>query len=101
MAIPASWTIHTWWSETAPNASKGIARIQIPGISMDGRNRIDVREWHPVVFHAPTQDEARARAVAWIEDEIEKAEAKANRPKKGGRPKKTENAIDELPEEAL
>lgn len=101
MSILASWTIHTWWSETAPSNSKGMARIQIPGISVDGNRRVDVREWHPVIFHAPTQDEARARANAWIDDEVAKAESKANRPRKGGRPKKGENTVEELPEEAL
>lgn len=52
----------------------------------------------PVVYRAPTRDEARARAQAHWDAEIEKAEARANRPKKGGRPKKTE-APSELPDD--
>lgn len=90
-SIPASWTVHTWWSETAPHASKGIARIQVPG-------RKGGVDWSPVIFNAPTQDEARARAIAWIEEEFAKVEAKANRPRKGGRPKKSETA-SELPDD--
>lgn len=92
--IPASWTIFTWWSETAPSNSKGLARIQIPGHK-------GAADWNAVIFHAPSEDEAKARAVAWIEAEVAKAEAKANRPKKGGRPKKSAEPVDELPPEAL
>lgn len=83
-----SWTVHTWFSETAPANSRGLARIQIPGRG----GKVD---WSPVVICAPTQDEARVRANQWIADEVAKAEAKANRPRKGGRPKKGENTASE------
>lgn len=78
-------------ADNAPASSAAVAYIYLG--AKDG--------FLPVVFRAPTRDESRARAQAHWDAEIAKAEAKANRPKKGGRPKKSAEAVDELPPEAL
>lgn len=39
--------------------------------------------WHPVIFTGPTREEARKRAHDWWNEEVAKAQAKENRPKRG------------------
>lgn len=50
-----------------------IARIEMPMPSKDGKMRLG---WSPVVIHAPTADEASAKAEAFYASELERLSTK-------------------------
>lgn len=61
---------------TFMSASDGaIARIEMPMPSKGGAKL----GWNPVVIHAPTEDEAREKAQAFYDSEMERLNGKAAR----------------------
>lgn len=66
----------TYRSDDAPEGAAAIARIRCAMIGAKGKT---VETWHPVVFHAPNEAAARAKAEAWWADELAKeAKRQAN-----------------------
>ena len=74
--------IVSYQSADAPPKIAGLARIILPDHS-----------FHPVVIHAPTEAEARARAQAWWDSQV--AAERAKKPK--GRQRKVPEAVAAAP----
>lgn len=61
---------------TFMSASDGaIARIEMP-MPAKGGTKLG---WNPVIVHAPTEDDARAKAQAFYDSELERMNGKAER----------------------
>ena len=65
-----AYEVVTW--DSAENGA--IARIRMPMAGAKGKTKID---WLPVAIHAATPDEARSKAVAFYEAELERLSGKA------------------------
>jgi hypothetical protein len=65
-----TYEVVTW--DSAENGA--IARIRMPMAGAKGKTKID---WLPVAIHAATPDEARSKAVAFYESELERLSGKA------------------------
>ena len=64
-----SYEVVTW--DSAENGA--IARIRMPMAGAKGKTKID---WLPVAIHAATPEEARSKAVAFYEAELERLSSK-------------------------
>lgn len=80
--------IHTWVATDADNPAPAIAMIRMPMEGAAGKGRVVGLGWLPVWFSAATPEEARARAQAHWDAEMERERSKKPR----GRPKKMEAA---------
>lgn len=66
---------YVWVGNEAPPAgSDVIARIRCQMLGAKGKM---VEAWHPVIIHGRDEDDARAKAQAWWDDEVAKERRKA------------------------
>lgn len=65
-----TYEVVTW--DSAENGA--IARIRLPMAGPKGKTKID---WLPVAIHADTPDDARSKAIAFYEAELERLSSKS------------------------
>lgn len=98
--IPAGWRVVTFLSQDAPENSKAIGRILMPGMGKQSGKLV----YHPLVHHAADEATVHAQVTTWLAAELEKAKAKAGRskkPKKGAIVDNIAGALDEVEAVAL
>ena len=70
------YTFSTGSEDLAPGL-RAIARIRHPPMPIPGKPGKVAADWHPVIFHAATEEAAYEAAQAWWDAELAKERAKA------------------------
>lgn len=67
------------WATDNPDIAPSLracARFRIPAMVGFGQTRRQGEDWHPIVIYAASEDEARAKAQAWWDAEVQKVRDK-------------------------